>query len=111
MAVTEKRNSRYRYGKLGGQTPLPAMQQAGQALRFPEAAVAPRVPLPMPVTGCYHLVRFVRSDRHLDVFGERFLLPPEAEYAYVVATVDVAQQKLRVMHGADPVAEFPYPLR
>ena len=69
------------------------------------------MPLPKPTTGCYHLVRFIRSDRRLDVFGERFPLPPEAEYAYVVATVDVAQQRLRVMLGADPVAEFPYPLR
>jgi hypothetical protein len=56
-------------------------------------------------------VRFIRSDQHLDVFGERFLLPPAAEYAYVVATVDVAQQQLRVTLGADPVAEFPYRLR
>jgi transposase InsO family protein len=104
-------NSRYRYSKLGGQTPLTALQRAGQALRFPPVAEAPRVPLPKPETGCYHLVRFIRSDQHLDVFGERFLLPPAAEYAYVVATVDVAQQQLRVMLGADPVAEFPYRLR
>ena len=39
-----------------------------------------RVPLPKPETDCYHLVRFIRSDRRLDIFGERFLLPPEAEY-------------------------------
>ena len=56
-------------------------------------------------------MRFIRSDRRLDIFGERFLLPPEAEYAYVVATVDVAQQRLRVLLGAELVAEFPYRLR
>jgi hypothetical protein len=110
-AFEQQHNSRYRYSKLGGHTPLTALQRAGQALRFPPAAVAPQVPLPKPATGCYHLVRFIRSDQHLDVFGERFLLPPEAEYAYVVATVDVAQQQLRVLLGADPVAEFPYRLR
>ncbi len=110
-AFEAKHNSRYRYSKLGGQTPLTALQRAGQALRFPPVAEAPRVPLPKPETGCYHLVRFIRSDQHLDVFGERFLLPPAAEYAYVVATGDVAQQQLRVMLGADPVAEFPYRLR
>jgi len=44
-------------------------------------------------------------------FWERFLLPPEAEYAYVVATVHVAQQRLRVMLGTDLIAELPYPLR
>ena len=110
-AFEAKHNSRYRYSKLGGQPPLTALQRAGPALRFPPVAEAPRVPLPKPETGCYHLVRFIRSDQHLDVFGERFLLPPAAEYAYVVATVDVAQQQLRVMLGADPVAEFPYRLR
>lgn len=110
-AFEQKHNSRYRYTKLGGQTPLTALKRAGQPLRFPTAEVAPRVPLPKPETGCYHLVRFIRSDRRLDIFGERFLLPPEAEYAYVVATVHVAQQRLRVMLGADLVAELPYPLR
>jgi putative transposase len=110
-AFEENHNSRYRYSKLGGQTPLMALQRAGQPLRFPPAEVAPRVPLPKPETGCYHLVRFIRSDRRLDIFGERFLLPPEAEYAYVVATVHVAQQRLRVVLGADLVAEFPYCLR
>jgi putative transposase len=110
-AFEQKHNSRYRYTKLGGQTPLTALQRAGQPLRFPTSEVAPRVPLSKPETGCYHLVRFIRSNRRLDVFGERFPLPPEAEYAYVVATVDVAQQRLRVMLGADLVAELPYPLR
>ncbi len=110
-AFEAKPNSRYRYSKLGGHTPLTALQRAGQPLRFPTAEPAPRVPLPKPTTGCYHLVGFIRSDRRLDIFGERFLLPPEAEYAYVVATVHVAQQQLRVMLGAGLVAEFPYRLR
>jgi hypothetical protein len=56
-------------------------------------------------------VRFIRSDLRLDVFGERFRLPPEAEYAYVVATVEVERQRLHVRLGDDPVAEFPYALR
>lgn len=111
LAFEQQHNSRYRYTKLGGQTPLTALQRVGQPLRFPTSEVAPRVPLSKPETGCYHLVRFIRSNRRLDVFGERFPLPPEAEYAYVVATVDVAQQRLRVMLGADLVAELPYPLR
>ena len=91
--------------------PLTALERAGHVLRFPPSEAAPRVPLPKPETGCYHLVRFIRSDRRLDIFGERFLLPPEAEYAYVVASVDVAQHRLRVMLGVDLLTELPYPLR
>lgn len=111
LAFEEKHNSRYRYSKLGGQTPVTALQRAGCPLRFPAAETAPRIPLPKPEAGRYHLVRFMRSDRQLDVFGERFPLPPEVEYEYVVATVDVERQHLSVTLGADPVAEFPYRLR
>jgi putative transposase len=111
LAFEQKHNSRYRYSKLGGQTPLAALRRAGVPLRFPTAEAAPRVPLPKPEGGCYHLVRFVRSDRRLDVFGERFPLPPEVEHEYVVATVDVGLQRLRVTLGADLVAEFAYRLR
>lgn len=111
LTFEQKHNSRYRYSKLGGQTPLTALQRAGTPLRFPPHETAPRVPLPKPETGCYHLVRFIRSDRRLDIFGERFLLPPEAEYEYVVATVHVERQRLRVTLGANLVAEFAYPLR
>lgn len=110
-AFEHKHNSRYRYSKLGGQTPLTALQRAGVPLRFPTAEAGPRVPLPKPEGGCYHLVRFIRSNRRLDVFGERFPLPPEAEYEYVVATVNVEHQRLRVMLGADLLAEFAYRLR
>ena len=96
----------------GGQTPLTALQRAGQPLRFPDGRGCPSAwPLPRPETGYYPLVRFIRSDRRLDIFGERLLLSPEAEYADVLATVHVAQERLRVMLGADQVAELPSPLR
>jgi transposase len=110
-AFEQLHNSRYRYSKLEGRTPLTALQQARTTVRFPTAEQAPRLPLPKPDAGSYHLVRFIRSDRRLDIFGERFLLPPEAEYEYVVATVQVERQRLRVTLGADLVAEFPYRLR
>jgi transposase InsO family protein len=106
-----KHNSRYRYTKLGGQTPSEALRRDGRPLRYPPQERPPQVPLPKPETGRYHLVRFIRSDLRLDVFGEPFRLPPEAEYAYVVATVEVERQRLHVRLGDDPMAEFPYHLR
>jgi transposase InsO family protein len=111
LAFEARHNSRYRYTKLGGRTPLAALAAAAGPLRFPSTPTAPRVPLPKPEAGCYHVVRFVRHEGQLDVFGERFPLPPEAQYEYVVGTVDVATQRLRVALGADPIAEFPYRLR
>lgn len=110
-AFEAKHNSRYRYTKLGGRTPLRAWQGEEQPLRFPAQEHPPPLPLPKPEAGRYHLVRFIRSDLRLDVFGESFKLPPEVEYEYVVATVDVEPQRLRVTLGADLIVEFPYRLR
>jgi len=50
----------------------------GQAeIRLPDSSIAPKHPLPKPDKGRYHLVRFIRGDAVLDVFGEKFRLPPE----------------------------------
>jgi len=110
-AFEAKHNSRYRYTKLGGQTPCEALRREGRTLRYPPRERPPQVPLPRPEAGRYHLVRFIRSDLRLDVFGEPFKLPPEVEYEYVVATVEVEPQRLRVTLGADLIVEFPYQLR
>jgi putative transposase len=111
LVFEQKHNSRYRYTKLQGRTPQATLQLSRQPIRFPASGDAPRYPLPKPETGCYHLVRFIRSDALLDVFGERFRLPPETVYEYAVATVDVARQKLSVSIDQLAVAEFDYALR
>ena len=110
LAFEQRHNGRYRYTRLQGQTPFAALATIGHPLRFPAQEAPPLAPLPKPETGRYHLVRFIRSDRHLDVFSERFLVPPEATYAYVVATIDVARQRLTVDLNRDAIAEWPYHL-
>ena len=62
LRLEERHNSRYRYSKLGGKTPLAALEVSSAQLRFSLATEAPRYPLPKPERGRYHLVRFVRSD-------------------------------------------------
>lgn len=106
----QRHNQTWRYSKLQGQTPLQALTQAQTPLRWPTTKTVPRLPLPKPKQGRYHLVRFVRSDRRLDVFGEKFELPVEAMYEYVVATVDVARQKLEVYVGAELIDRIDYQL-
>ena len=111
LAFEARHNGRYRYTRLLGQTPCAALDTQHHALRFPAQEASPTVPLPKPEGGRYHVVRFIRSDRRLDVFGERFLVPPEAKYAYVVGTIDVARQRLTVHLDTGPIAEWPYRLR
>jgi transposase InsO family protein len=111
LAFENRHNSRYRYSKLGGKTPLMALSNTKVKLSFPPQEKPPHHPLPKPQTGRYHLVRFIRSNRKLDIFGERFPLAPELQYEYVVATVDVHEQKLKIYLGNVQVEEFNYRLR
>lgn len=109
LVFEAKHNSRYRYTKLQGRTPQMALGQA--QIRLPESPTAPKHPLPKPEHGRYHLVRFIRGDAVLDVFGERFRVPPEVVYEYVIATIDVARQKLSITLNEVIIDEHDYWLR
>lgn len=111
LAFEQKHNTRYRYSKLQGQTPAMALKQCQSRIYFPASRQAPRHPLVKPQTGRYHLVRFIRSDGRLDVFGELYRLPSEAVYEYVVASVDVASQKLQVRMDDRLIEQYAYPMR
>lgn len=104
-------NARSRYSKLHGQTPDGALVASQVRLRFPPTEQAPTHPLPKPEAGRYHLVRFIRHDGTLSVFGERFRVPPEAHYEYVRATIDVGRQRLLVCVDDHVIDEHRYPLR
>ena len=60
--------------------------------------------------GKIHLMRFIRSDRMLDVFGEKFLLKQDCQYEYVKSTIYVREQCLKVFLFDELVQEFKYDL-
>jgi hypothetical protein len=111
LAFEAHHNGHHRYSKLGGNTPNGALAASDVVLRFPASAQSPRHPLPKPERGRYHLIRFVRHDAQIDLFGEMFRVPPEAVYAYVHATVDVARQRLTLMLDRQVIDEHQYLLR
>lgn len=113
LAYEHKHNSKYRYGKLKGKTPIQALARIGRGrkLIFPDKDQALRYPLDKPESGRYHLVRFIRSDCRLNIFGELFPVPPEAQYEYLVATIDVKEQKLKLFLDHIQVEEYKYQLR
>ena len=111
LAFEQRHNSRYRYSKLKGDTPLKALAASKVKLRFPAEDEPPKHPLGKPEVGKYHLVRLIRSDLKLDIFGERFPVPPEMMLQYVVATIDVKEQKLKLFLDKTQVEEFDYKLR
>lgn len=111
LAFENKHNGRHRYSKLGGKTPLKALAASKATLVFPMKEEPPVHPLPKPETGRYHLVRMIRSKLRLDIFGETFPVAPELQYEYLVATIDVKEQRLKLVHNKVQVDEFDYKLR
>ena len=108
LGFEQRHNQQYRYSKLQGRTPAQAFEQNAVPLRYPPVEAAPRHPLHKPEQGQYHVVRFIRSDGQLDVFGEKFLLPAQAHYEYVRGTIDVGQRQLKVYLHSQLIEEIAY---
>lgn len=111
LEFEQRHNSKYRYSKIKGNTPLKALAATNAKLRFPTVDEPPKYRQKKPEIGRYHIVRLIRSDLKLNVFGECFLVPPEAMLEYVVATIDVKEQKLKLFLDKKQVEEFDYKLR
>ncbi len=111
LAFEQRHNSKYRYSKLGGKTPLKALAAAKTILKFPSTDEKPRHRLKKPEDGRYHLVRLIRSNLKLDIFGELFPVSTGLMFEYVVATIDVKEQKLKIFLEKTQVDEFDYKLR
>ncbi len=58
--------------------------------------------------GTIHIVRFIRSDRMLDIFGEKFELSKELVYSYVRAAIVTAIHRIQVYLGDECVHVFDY---
>ncbi|MCX5769299.1 MAG: IS481 family transposase [Candidatus Hydrogenedentes bacterium] len=111
LIFEQRHNSRWRYTKLKGKTPLETLAASKRTLRFPKQEMPPKPPLSKPERGYYHVIRLIRSDRRLNIFGERFSMPPEAVHEYIWATIDVAQQRLSLYLDGTLLDEKEYHLR
>jgi len=105
-------NSRYRPSALKGQTPLAVLNSTQATLRFPTVESAPKHPLVKPEDGTYNVIRFIRSDGTMHIFGEQIKVPPNLIYEYALATIDVKEQILK-LYDANfiLVTKLPYILR
>ena len=110
LAFEKRHNNRYRYSKLRGRTPMKALAAPNAKLRFPAQDKAEHRTR-KPETGKYHVVRLIRSDLKINIFGECFPVPPDAYLEYVVATIDVKEQKLKLFLDRKQIAIFDYRMR
>ena len=99
-------NDNHRYSSLSGKTPnefaCPDVVRLSDGFTVPD---------PLPIyPGYIHIVRFVRSNRILDIFGEKYSMPIELEYEYVWVTIDTGQQTMSIYHDSVLVEKYSYPL-
>jgi putative transposase len=89
-------NGRHRYGANKGRTPEEQASLEMERDMLPQSFVVPENDLPLD-QGKIILIRFIRSDLVLDIFGERFLLPRHLEYCYVQAVISIEDRILTVL--------------
>lgn len=95
------------YSCLGGKSPNASL--TGQKIQLLPQDF--KIPEKLPIEdGFIHVVRLIRSDRALDVFGEKFLVPAQLIYEYVVATICTEIHQLQVRHDNRLVQFFSYPI-
>ena len=102
-------NKHHRYSCLKGKTPLEVIEESnhnpikpGGNTKLPQLDEMP--------DGTIILIRFIRSNRLLDVFGERFKVSNDLVYSYVKAVIVTEINSLQVYLGDELVQQFEYQL-
>jgi hypothetical protein len=102
------RNENHRCSAIGGQAPVAFVKEHNITLnRLPKTLSLPQIDLSL-ADGYVHLIRFVRSDRRLDIFGEKLPVPKSTQYEYVIATICTKTQSLHVKLGPETLRSFEY---
>jgi len=89
-------NQHYRYSPLDGYTPNEVYDRVriiSDAFWGKNFSAKEDIPLE---DGYIHLIRLIRSDHKLNIFGETFSVPEDLEYEYVVATICTESHFIRV---------------
>jgi len=103
-------NQYHRYSVLQGKTPNQAFKELSlwESLLKDDYRLPPeRIPLE---TGLIHLIRFIRNDKVLNIFGERFQLNNVPAYEYVIATICIDSHEIQVELDGKRVEEIYYPM-
>jgi putative transposase len=99
-------NLNYRYSANKNQTPMTVFNSDLSVCRLDKDFQIPeRIGV---VDGEVIIIRFIRSDRKLNIFGEIFLLKADLVYKYVQAVISVEAQMLKIFYDDRLEQEFPY---
>lgn len=100
-------NANHRYSYLKGKTPLECITQVdhtpvtlGPNTRLPQLDYIP--------DGEVSLIRFIRSNRTLDIFGEKFKASKDLIYSYVRAVINTKLNRVLLYLSEELVDSFDY---
>jgi hypothetical protein len=102
-------NKQHRYSCLKGKTPLEVIRNSN----FKPVTIGANTKLPQldeVPDGNIILIRFIRSNRLLDIFGEKFKVSKNLVYSYVKAVIVTQICLLQIYLGDELVETFEYQL-
>lgn len=108
-AFEKLHNATHHYSTLRGRTPDAAWADA--KILAPQPPADFQIPDKLPRRGRIEVVRFIRSDQDLNLFGEHIRLPEQTVHQYVVATISIRTQHLAVTCAGEIVHEAPHEVR
>jgi len=80
---------------LGGKTPNEVFKRNRLTNEISNTSYT--IPTNLPITDGYiHIIRLIRSDLKLNIFGETFKMPKTLKYEYVVATICTDSHIIRI---------------
>ena len=102
-------NTEHRYSCLKGKTPMEMIERThtepvvlGPNTRLPQLDYIPH--------GDIILIRFIRSDRKLNIFGETFKVSKDLVYSYVKAVIRTKTHNLQIYLDDELIQTFEYQL-
>ena len=104
-------NQQHRYSANNSRTPIEQRKLLGSITKMNHHYILPKkIPL---VDGEIILIRFVRSDLKIKLFGQTFILKNKLKYSYVECIIVVEKNKLVIMRDnfAEHVFDFFIPYR
>jgi len=102
-------NKHHRYSCLKGKTPNEIVKASNHTV----LTIGANTKLPKLdeiADGNVILIRFIRSDRMLDIFGEKFKVSKDLIYSYVKAIIVTKIHRLQLYLGEELVDTFDYQL-
>lgn len=100
-------NSHHRYAAHGGATPGEVWASRPRSLLDPSY----RPPTSLPAQGRIEVVRYIRSNRRVDLFGKRITVAEDQTHQYITAIIRVrAKQVVVVTPDGEIIYEGHYPI-